>query len=414
MKKLFVTLIFLFFIYFSLQALFYFFGPGHITNYVINNFKIKEEYTNMQKKENQSYNFTITDDNSTFYLQIFENFDNKEKIIEDIKSYRNNDFTCIMPIFLQNKVLTDLICIKDNIIYNYADLVNANPEIDNFYNSLDKFIAKENLESQDYNSNVILYKNNMQPNYYLSLVTYKGFLYANPTNKLLYAINIYENDAYDNYLSKYINEYYVTVNYDEQYGYSKIYIYNITNGNEEIVTLRNNIEKNSYIQGIYKDSLYIFDRSNKKQYEINTKTKNVLEVGNVSTGVKIYRNGAFERVSAYECANKDILFKEEVNNSSEYKYLGSTLGTKTGYSYYYKIDGAYYRIYRVNNSHKEAYTYLFKTQNIDKILIINEYIYFLDNNYLKYYSDYTGIRTLAYNSEISFNKNLEYQIIYQK
>ena len=105
MKKLFLTLIFLFFVYFSLQALFYFFGPGHLVNYSINDFKIKEEYINKQKKENQSYNFVISKDNITFYLQTFKNFENKEKIIKDIKSYVSNDITCIMPIFEQDTYL---------------------------------------------------------------------------------------------------------------------------------------------------------------------------------------------------------------------------------------------------------------------------------------------------------------------
>ena len=55
MKKLFFTLLFLFFIYFSLQALFYFFGPGHSTNYSINGFDVTEEYINNQKNETQAY-----------------------------------------------------------------------------------------------------------------------------------------------------------------------------------------------------------------------------------------------------------------------------------------------------------------------------------------------------------------------
>ena len=72
MKKLFLTLIFLFFIYFSLQALFYYFGPGHTVEYNVAGFEVKEVYINKQKEEKQTYNFTIEANENKFYLQIFK------------------------------------------------------------------------------------------------------------------------------------------------------------------------------------------------------------------------------------------------------------------------------------------------------------------------------------------------------
>ena len=415
MKKLFFTLLFLFFVYFSLQALFYFFGPGHNVNYEVNGFKIKEEYINKQKNENHVYNFTITNDNVTFYLQIFEDFDNESKIIKEIKSYSHNNVNCIMPIFDGDKSLTDLMCLKDEIVYNYRDSKNKveKEKVEEFYQSLSKYLKAENLNSKDVKNTITLYKNNLQPSYYFSVVSYKGFLYANSTNKTLNAKNIFANDVYDNYLTEYVNKYFVTVNYDEQYGYSKIYIYDITNGKEEVKTLAKNIERNSYIQGIYKDSLYIFDRSNKIQYEINTDSMSVLEVGNVSTGIKVYKDGKFERVSAHECANKDVLFSNPKVEVGDYELIGSTDGIKTGYKYYAKKVGEEFEIYRTNKNSTQR-TYLMNTKYLDKLLFINEYIYYVDDANIKYYSDHTGIRTLANNTELNFNQNIEYQIFYQE
>ena len=412
MKKLFLTLVFLFLIYFALQAVFYYFGPGHAVEYSISDFKIKEEYINNQKNEIQSYSFVISNNENTINLQVFKDYNNEQKIIKEIKSIQSNGMLCIMPIFINDESLTDLMCLKDGIIYNYASLKNSSSEIDEFYDALDKYIAKENLESQDTRSNIVLYQSNMQPNSYLSIETYKGFVYANSTKKLLYSKNIFTSDVYDRYLSAYVNEFYVTVNYDEQYGYSKVYIYNIKTGDEKIITLASNIERNSYIQGIYEDSIYLFDRSNKKQYEINTATQNVLEIGNITKGVKVYQHGVFERVSAYECSNNDIFFENDGEDINDYHYLKSTIGNKTGYTYYYKNNGSTYRIYRVNNSNKEQFTYLFEIKQIDKLLAVNEYIFYIYGNYLKYYSDKTGIRTLAFNSELEFNQNINYQIIY--
>ena len=427
MKKLFFTLIFLFFVYFALQALFYFFGPGHNVTYNIGNYEIKEEYINKKKDENQAYNFIITDTSDTtnnkFYLQILKNFENKSKIIKEIKSYKDKNIHCIIPIFTDDQALTDFVCLKDDgIIYNYRYLKETiahndnagNTNIEYVYDSLSKYLTKEDLGSQDVRNNIILYKNNMQPNYYFSLASYKGLIYANPTKKSLYAKDIYARDVYDNYLSSYVDKYFITVNYDEQYGYSKIYIYDITNGEKKELSLSKNIEKNSYIQGIYQESLYIFDRDNKIQYKIDTQEQTILEVGNTNIGVTIYKNGNPERVSAYECATKDIVFEEEQKVNGDYIIVAKTKGKDTGYTYYAKNVGEENQVYRVNNFNKNQLTYLFNTKYINKIIVINEYIYFLEDGYIKYYSDLTGIRTLAYNSELNFNQNIEYQIIYQK
>lgn len=414
MKKLFFTLLFLFFIYFALQALFYFFGPGHNTTYKVNDFEVKEEYINKQENEHQAYIFTISDGDAKFYFQVFKNYENQSKIIKEIKSYKNNTFNCIMPIFIDDEVLTDLMCLNENTIYNYKSLDNPDEELKNFYDSLKKYIPEDDLSRKD-NANIFtLYPNNMQPNYYVSFASYKGFVYANPTNMVLNTKNIFENDVYDSYLSGYVDKYYVTVDYSEQYGYSKIYIYNITTGKEEVVTLSRNIEKNSYIQGVYKKSLYIFDRSNKIQYEINAENSKVLEVGNTASGVTLYKNGTSEHVSAYDCAIKDLTFAEEIKEENGYKVVSSTIGSKTGYTYYAKKNGEKYKIYRVNNSNKDQYTYLFDTKYLDKIITVNEYIYYVDEENIKYYSDSTGIRTLATNDELNFNQKIKYQIFYQK
>ena len=37
-------------------------------------------------------------------------------------------------------------------------------------------------------------------------------------------------------------------------------------------------------------------------------------------------------------------------------------------------------------------------------------IYYIDKDYLKMYSDKTGIKTILKNSELKFNKNLEFYI----
>ena len=62
----------------------------------------------------------------------------------------------------------------------------------------------------------------------------------------------------------------------------------------------------------------------------------------------------------------------------------------------------------------EQKKYLFSTKYIDKVITLNDYIFYLADYYIKYYSDKTDIRTLVENKELYFNQSLEYQIYYQK
>ena len=203
-----MTLIVLFLIYFGLEALFYFFGPGHNVKYLVDNYDIKESFTNNQKDELSNYYFEISKDDFRIDLQIFDNFENEEKIITEIKSINDSNVQCILPIFKDSRILTDLLCLKDNIVYDYKTILGNNSTIDEFYSNLE-LNNKEDLSDKDTLSNITLFKNNMPENYYLSFVTYKGYYYANGTNKTLKAKNIFDFDAYDNYLSAYIDKYYV-------------------------------------------------------------------------------------------------------------------------------------------------------------------------------------------------------------
>ena len=212
MKRLFFTLVFLFFVYFGIQTLFYFFGPGHDTKYEVNEYKIEEKYVNHQQEEIQNYFFEITKNDLTFNIQIFEDFNSEDEIISEIKGYESSNINCILPIFKENKVLTDLICLEDGIIHNYKEIKGKNTSLDAFYEANSELIPKENLGSTDTKGSIILYKNNIPDNHYLSFESYKGFVYANPFDKQMTSKNIFEKDVYDNYLSAYVNKYYVTVN----------------------------------------------------------------------------------------------------------------------------------------------------------------------------------------------------------
>lgn len=413
MKKLFFLLIILTFIYFSLSMIVHHFGPGYAISYRVNDFKVEEIYTNNQKGEMQNYYFKLSQENILIGLQIHDNFGYSQKVIKEIKSYQDETVFCVLPIFNKNEILTDLICLKGNIIYNYNDLKGTNNNLDHFYTSIG-LSSHESPDEIETIENIKIYKKNLLNDYYVSFNSYKGFVTVKSSKQLLEHTDIFKNDVYDHYLSTYLNNNYVTVDYDEKYGYSKIYIYDIADGQSDHIILPVTLERNSYIQGTYLNSLYVFDRFNEKQYEINIKAKTVKEVGNKTKGIKIYRNNQWENISIFECLNNDILFEKSGDAINDYIFLTSSDGDDSGYSYYYKKTNDSYEIYRINKQNPYQISYILTTKHLDKIKAINEYLFFIQDNYIKYYSDKTGIRVLLSNNEIYFNQNIKYNVIYKK
>ena len=55
-------------------------------------------------------------------------------------------------------------------------------------------------------------------------------------------------------------------------------------------------------------------------------------------------------------------------------------------------------------------TYLFKTNNIDRIIYDEDKIYFQYDSYIRCYQDTIGVKNIAKNKEISFNSSLIFDV----
>ena len=63
--------------------------------------------------------------------------------------------------------------------------------------------------------------------------------------------------------------------------------------------------------------------------------------------------------------------------------------------YFYKFNGYSYDVYRSDILYKDKLMYVFTTTNLDKIVYLNDYVYFTNGKNILYYSDSTGIRTIV-------------------
>lgn len=417
MKKIFGMLLVLIFIYFGIQICFRFFGNGHEYQYQVvtnnTNFNVKEKYVNNTKNELNSYYFEISNNGTIFYYQTLIEFGKKDHIIKDIYSYKNNEYNCILPVFIGENIITDIMCLKNNIIYFYHD-INPTDDLKAFANSLSEYgydVNKwsDNKEPQSYEK-ITIYPNNITKNHHIGLANYKGVYLINPSvgNKLE-NIELFKSDVYKRPISMIFNNFYVTADYNEEYRFTKIITVDLTNNKTKEINCGTEISFDSYIQGTYDNSIYIFDRGSKKQFEIDLKKGNVLEVGNESSGILIYSTEGKSRINAGEAVTKDILFSTKISadlKKDGYTKIDSIGGKETGYHYLYKKVGNRYNVYRTNVQNNSQLTYIFSTTDLSRTFYYNEYIYFIDGNTIKYYTDNSGVKSVVENRELSFNDSL--------
>ena len=120
-------------------------------------------------------------------------------------------------------------------------------------------------------------------------------------------INIFEKDTYVNDLGILVDNYYIIPNYDQKLEFDTIFIFNIKNNRKKTMKLKYKISKDSYINGVVDNKVYIFDKDNLFQYEINPKKGKIREVGNKKDEC-LYYDGTWHKISAYDLRDEDIIF----------------------------------------------------------------------------------------------------------
>lgn len=421
MARLFKMLLILFLFYLLIQFSFKYFGTGHNIKYHLDvdgiTFNIEEIFVTKTKGEKDSYYFNISVNDTIFSFQTYEDFKKMEMLIKDIKYFENDNYKCILPIFYKDRIIMDMMCLKNSIIYNYHDIKGKDQELDMFVNDLnvadyDIKLWENDTSKSEKNGPVTFYVNNVLNNHYVGVNSYKGIYTFNHINKKIGEVKLFSKDVYKRNLEALVDNYYVVADYNLLYEFSDFRVVNIIN--DVVTTIKSNkkISFDSYIQGVVDKSIYLYDRSNKKQYEVDLKAYTVLEVGNADTGIKYYDNGEWNYIDISELATKDLLFSygKKETSSSEYDKIDTLNYEKTGYTYYYKKTNNGYDVYRAPNRNLEIKTYLFSVNQFSNVKYIDDFIFLVDGDLVKYYHDKTGLRTLFRNEEFDFNENLKYNV----
>lgn len=391
-----------------------FYSKGHTTTYYLGDdkeYEIKEVYTKNKNHEVDNYYLEIKHRGSVFSFQLFDTYKEKREIIEDILYY-DGQYKCMLPI-IDGKSQTDIVCYKDNRYYNYASIIGNEIELDKFVNDIDINIYDKNnylYESTEVieKDGLKLYTYNVNKDHYIAISNFEGIYIVNDE---IVDREIFDKDIYTRDISAVVDKYYITADYSEKQQFRNFYLVNLKTRKIEEVKAQNYISFDSYIQGFVDNKLYIYDKDNEKQYELDIDKLKINEVGNSSKKVKYYDNGEWDKISTNK-ANSELKFNIEINDVdfSKFDYVYLVGGEKSGYYYLYQKKNNRYEVYRTPVQNKKAITYLFNVNKVNDVYYLNDYVYYKSGNKLKYYSNSTGNRTIVEYDEIEFNNSLVFGV----
>ena len=398
MKYLFKTLIVFTTIFLSLKFLLFLFNDGHNITYNVGNFKIKEI---LNTKNNNNYYFELTHEKFKINFQINKDYTKAENIIKKIEYKKIDGYECILPIFKNNNILTDVMCLKNNEITYAHNLNNSN--IKKYLKTLKNY-NQENYQDKataiKLSNTQTIYKDNFLENHYIAMETYKGLNLFNGNEN---SVNIFENDVYTKPISFFTDKYYIVADYTQTYTFKNFYVINIINGKKINIRSYDDISFDSYIEGAIGTDVYLFDRENNKQYKISIEDESVQEFHD-KNNLQTY-NGKWQDMTLSEAINgvkfnnyytEDIKGYDKVDKINNYYYM-------------YQKENNNYKVYRADIQNKKIKTYLFNTTNLDSIIYLEDAIYYQNGNTFYYYTN-NGERKIITNTELEFNNDISFGV----
>ena len=392
MKYLLKVLLCLLVLFFALKFIIHVLDDGHTDTYNDGNFNIVENYT----ADDNNYQFNLKNNKFSLTFDVTADYNKASNIITKIHHKKINNYECVLPIFKDGKILTDIMCKQDKTVYYGADISN---KITAFIKDMNEYGYKlENFQDKAKKTSLsateVIYEDNILENHYLALENYKGLTLYNAEEM---NVPLFDNDVYTKQVSVFTDKYYVVADYDTEYSFKIFKVVNIINGNEKEIRSYDEISFDSYIQGVVDNEIYLFDKDAKVQYKINIEDETVTKLDNIQ-----YYDGSWHEMSL-----KDALDEKKFDN---YKVQidGYEKALKIGkYYYLYEKNGDNYNVYKAYNKKVKQRIFLFETSDINSIIYLQNYIYFKNGNTFYYWSN-SGIKKVIENTELEFNNDLSF------
>lgn len=386
---------------------------GHIAKYKIRNngytFEVTEIRTRNEKHETDNYYLEISVNNSLFAYQLFDDFDSKHKIVKDVFYFRDKNYTCIYPVLYGN-YNADIKCLNGSIYYYYHDIAGTDTKLDEFANNLKKYdlnLYQDNELKTKNEAGMKITTNNLVDEHNVAITTLKGVYSINDHKE----IKIFKNDIYNRPISIITNNYYVVADYSEKHQFRIFNLVNLDGLKEYEVKSDDYISMNSYFQGVVDDSLYLYDPDNEEQYKINLSKHKIEKLANKRNKVRFYQNNEWSTISTVK-ANSIVKFSKnyKLDEFNDYDLVYKYGNKESGYYYLYEKEDDHYKLYRSPVQNIHAIEYILDISDIDSIIYLDDYVYFVEDNSIYYYNQTSGICKIIEYDELKFNDKLIYGV----
>ena len=365
-----------------------YFKTSHHVEYDISGYTVEEDY--IKKSGKDYYLIKASKDGKEYIFNAQNEFNKNEKIIKEIISYDTDDISCATIIYTNNSSSTPL-CYKDKILHSYISVENE-PGMSEYLKQLNKY-AEDKITSSDesyvfaYNE---IYKNNLYKNEDIIMYNYKNIIKINGERTMTFDFS--NKDVFKNEYGTLVGKYYVIPKIRNSIEFSHYLIVDLEKETVEEIDLARevsaNISSQMYVNGIYNSNLYIFDKSNLVQYEINPGKGEIKVVGNKDKKGIVYKNGQEEEIGVYTLNNEKVKFTE---NYDAYKEIDYDQIFLTSNGAIYVKDGVFYKVY---NNYLKNPIYLFEAKNVQDIKVKEDNIYYINDQFLYRYNDYGNVKIL--------------------
>ena len=365
-----------------------YFKTSHHVEYDISGYTVEEDY--IKKSGKDYYLIKASKDGKEYIFNAQNEFNKNEKIIKEIISYDTDDISCATIIYTNNSSSTPL-CYKDKILHSYISVENE-PGMSEYLKQLNKY-AEDKITSSDesyvfaYNE---IYKNNLYKNEDIIMYNYKNIIKINGERTMTFDFS--NKDVFKNEYGTLVGKYYVIPKMRNNIEFSHYLIVDLEKETVEEIDLAKEvsakISSQMYVNGIYNSNLYIFDKSNLVQYEINPDKGEIKVVGNKDKKGIVYKNGQEEEIGVYTLNNEKVKFTE---NYDAYKEIDYDQIFLTSNGAVYVKDGVFYKVY---NNYLKNPIYLFEAKNVQDIKVKEDNIYYINDQFLYRYNDYGNVKIL--------------------
>ena len=254
-----------------LVLFFLFQRKDYTVTYSVNDYEITESY----HKEEDYYSFIIKKGETERFAIVYNQHFSSKKNIDQITEYQTQTESCIT--ISSNKVRIEPLCTKEETQISYHLVSDEMKEKLGVTSE-----TKEDTILTTYNNiNVYHYRNH---NYYIW--NYRGFYHINENTTE--NIQLFDKDIYNPTLITQVNDTLVIPDYNADYYFDKVILLDMNTGRTTTWTLETSIYFDSAVLGVYQGDLYIIDKHEKTEWQLNIAKQKQERAGTEQKGGKIY------------------------------------------------------------------------------------------------------------------------------